>query len=106
MAMYCRTTGRFAPLFAICPAAVGHPMPSNPNPRTALAESGIKDSCGSATVITDGGYQGAGVLMPHRVVEQPLTTMARRVIPAGHRKTLTSEMLGAQDSHSADAFSA
>ncbi|GHF27212.1 hypothetical protein GCM10010218_05190 [Streptomyces mashuensis] len=46
--------------------AVGRPLPGNRNDCTAFAESGIKDACGTATVLADGGYQGTGVLMPHR----------------------------------------
>ncbi|MGK5643141.1 transposase, partial [Streptomyces sp. URMC 126] len=46
--------------------AVGRPLPGNRNDCTAFAESGVKDACGNATVIADGGYQGTGVLMPHR----------------------------------------
>ncbi|WP_262706427.1 MULTISPECIES: transposase, partial [Streptomyces] len=46
--------------------AVGRPLPGNRNDCTAFAESGIKDACGNATVIGDGGYQGTGFLMPHR----------------------------------------
>ncbi len=45
--------------------AVGRPLPGNRNYCTAFAESGIKDACGAATVLADGGYQGTGVLMPH-----------------------------------------
>lgn len=46
--------------------AVGRPLPGNRNDCTAFGESGIADACGNATVIADGGYQGTGVLMPHR----------------------------------------
>ncbi|GAA0443276.1 hypothetical protein GCM10009544_02600 [Streptomyces stramineus] len=45
---------------------VGRPLTGNRNDCTAFAESGIKDACGHATVLADGGYQGTGVLMPHR----------------------------------------
>ncbi|MGK5641811.1 transposase [Streptomyces sp. URMC 126] len=45
---------------------VGRPLPGNRNDCIAFAESRIKDACGSATVIADGGYQGTDILMSHR----------------------------------------
>jgi hypothetical protein len=46
--------------------AVGRPMPCNHNDCTAFADSGIDKACGESTVIADGGYQGTGLLIPHR----------------------------------------
>ncbi|MET9418344.1 transposase [Streptomyces klenkii] len=46
--------------------AVGRPLPGNHNDCTAFAGSGTDAACGEATVIADGGYQGTGLLIPHR----------------------------------------
>jgi hypothetical protein len=36
------------------------------NDRTAWQRSGAKEAAGRTIVITDGGYQGTGLLIPHR----------------------------------------
>jgi hypothetical protein len=46
--------------------AVGQPIPGNRNDCTAWTESKINRAADHATVLADGGYQGTGLLMPHR----------------------------------------
>ncbi|MFI9825990.1 transposase, partial [Streptomyces sp. NPDC052013] len=46
--------------------AVGRPLPGNCNDCTAWELSGAKDAVGKTTVIADGGYQGIGLVIPHR----------------------------------------
>ena len=46
--------------------AVGQPTPGNRNDCTAWTESKINRAADQATVLADGGYQGTGLLMPHR----------------------------------------
>jgi hypothetical protein len=46
--------------------AVGRPVPGNRNDCKAWELSGAKDAIGRTTVITDGGYQGTGLVIPHR----------------------------------------
>ncbi|MGX1544478.1 transposase [Streptomyces adustus] len=46
--------------------AVGHPLPGNRNDCRSWEESGAKDAVGKTTTIADGGYQGTGLLIPHR----------------------------------------
>jgi hypothetical protein len=46
--------------------AVGQPQPGNRNDCTAWTTSKINRAAGRATVLADGGYQGTGLLMPHR----------------------------------------
>jgi hypothetical protein len=46
--------------------AVGGPQPGNRNDGQAYAASGVDAAAGKATVIADGGYQGTGLLIPHR----------------------------------------
>lgn len=46
--------------------AVGQPTPGNRNDCTAWTESRINRAADRATVMADGGYQGTGLLMPHR----------------------------------------
>ena len=46
--------------------AVGRPVPGNRNDCKAWALSGAKDLVGRATTIADGGYQGTGLIIPHR----------------------------------------
>ena len=46
--------------------AVGQPTPGNHNDCTAWTESRINRAAGHATVLADGGYQGTGLLIPHR----------------------------------------
>jgi DDE family transposase len=46
--------------------AVGQPTPGNRNDRAAWTESKINRAADQATVLADGGYQGSGLLMPHR----------------------------------------
>ncbi|MET8898013.1 transposase [Streptomyces albogriseolus] len=45
---------------------VGRPLPGNRNDCKAWALSGAKDAVGRTTVIADGGYRGAGLVIPHR----------------------------------------
>ena len=46
--------------------AVGRPQPANRNDCVAYVASGIDHAVGRAMVIADGGYQGTGLLLPHR----------------------------------------
>ncbi|MBG6136534.1 transposase [Longispora fulva] len=46
--------------------AIGRPLPGNRNDCVAYAESGVDKRAGTAIVIADGGYQGTGLLIPHR----------------------------------------
>ena len=46
--------------------AVGQPQPGNRNDCTAWSDSRIDRAAAGATVLADGGYQGTGLLMPHR----------------------------------------
>lgn len=46
--------------------ALGKPLPGNRNDCRAWAESGAADACRNAVVIADGGYQGTGLIIPHR----------------------------------------
>ncbi|OLZ73652.1 IS5 family transposase [Streptomyces sp. IMTB 2501] len=46
--------------------AVGRPVPGNRNDCKAWGLSGAKDAVGRTTVIADGGYQGTGLVIPHR----------------------------------------
>lgn len=46
--------------------AVGQPQPGNRNDCTAWTDSKISRAASGATVLADGGYQGTGLLMPHR----------------------------------------
>lgn len=45
---------------------IGLPMPGSRNDRRAFTESGVDRACRGAPVIADGGYQGAGLFIPHR----------------------------------------
>lgn len=45
---------------------VGRPLPGNRNDCKAWELSGAKEAVGRTTVIADGGYQGTGLLIPHR----------------------------------------
>jgi hypothetical protein len=46
--------------------AVGRPVAGNRNDCKAWAESGAKAAVGRTTTIADGGYQGTGLVIPHR----------------------------------------
>ncbi len=46
--------------------AVGQPQPGNRNDCTAYTDSKIHRAAAGATVLADGGYQGTGLLIPHR----------------------------------------
>lgn len=46
--------------------AVGRPVPGNRNDCKAWAESSAKAAVGRTTTIADGGYQGTGLVVPHR----------------------------------------
>jgi hypothetical protein len=46
--------------------AVGQPQPGNRNDCVAYSTSKIDRAAAGATVLADGGYQGTGVLIPHR----------------------------------------
>ena len=46
--------------------AVGDPLPGNRNDCVAYADSGVDEHTGDAHVLGDGGYQGTGLLIPHR----------------------------------------
>jgi hypothetical protein len=46
--------------------AVGRPLPGNRNDCKAWELSGAKVAVGRTTVVADGGYRGAGLIIPHR----------------------------------------
>jgi hypothetical protein len=46
--------------------AVGRPLPGNRNDCRAWEESGAQAAVGKTTTIADGGYQGTGLVIPHR----------------------------------------
>ncbi|TQL19690.1 DDE family transposase [Streptomyces sp. SLBN-134] len=46
--------------------AVGDPLPGSRNDCRAFTESGVDFACRGVPVIADGGYQGTGLLIPHR----------------------------------------
>ncbi len=46
--------------------AVGRPVPGNRNDCKAWADSGARADVGNTTTIADGGYQGTGLVIPHR----------------------------------------
>ncbi|WP_189034808.1 transposase [Nocardia rhizosphaerihabitans] len=46
--------------------ALGKPLPGNRNDCRAWTESGAAHTCRNAVVIADGGYQGTGLIIPHR----------------------------------------
>lgn len=46
--------------------AIGSPLPGSRNDCRAFTESGVDRACRGAPVIADGGYQGTGLLIPHR----------------------------------------
>ena len=46
--------------------SVGTPQPGNHNDCTAYASSGTERACQGYMAIADGGYQGTGVIVPHR----------------------------------------
>lgn len=46
--------------------AVGQPQPGNRNDCTAYTTSKIHPAAARATVLADSGYQGTGLLIPHR----------------------------------------
>ena len=46
--------------------AVGRPVAGNRNDCKAWAESGAAAAVGKTTTIADGGYQGTGLVIPHR----------------------------------------
>ncbi|WP_411107704.1 transposase [Streptomyces sp. cmx-4-9] len=45
---------------------VGRPLPGNRHDARGWEESGAKAAVGNTTTIADGGYQGTGLLIPHR----------------------------------------
>lgn len=46
--------------------ALGKPLRGNRNDCRAWADSGAAHACRNAVVIADGGYQGTGLIIPHR----------------------------------------
>ncbi|WP_369174352.1 transposase [Streptomyces sp. R28] len=46
--------------------AIGLPLPGSRNDCRAFTESGVDRVCRGAPTIADGGYQGTGLLIPHR----------------------------------------
>ncbi|GAB7101980.1 hypothetical protein JCM4814A_42020 [Streptomyces phaeofaciens JCM 4814] len=46
--------------------AIGLPLPGSRNDCRAFTESGVDRACRGAPTIADGGYQGTGLLIPHR----------------------------------------
>ncbi len=47
---------------------VGRPLPGNRHDSRGWEESGAKAAVGNTTTIADGGYQGTGLIIPHRKV--------------------------------------
>ncbi|MFK0222349.1 transposase [Streptomyces vinaceus] len=45
---------------------VGRPLPGNRHDARGWEESGAKAAIGNTTTIADGGYQGTGLVIPHR----------------------------------------
>ncbi|ASQ93276.1 transposase [Streptomyces sp. 11-1-2] len=45
---------------------VGRPLPGNRHDSRGWEESGAKAAVGTTTTIADGGYQGTGLVIPHR----------------------------------------
>jgi hypothetical protein len=45
---------------------VGRPPPGNRHDSRGFEESGAKAAVGNTTAIADGGYQGTGLVIPHR----------------------------------------
>ncbi|GLW03960.1 hypothetical protein Slala05_75900 [Streptomyces lavendulae subsp. lavendulae] len=45
---------------------VGRPLPGNRHDARGWEESGAKAAVGNTTTIADGGYQGTGLVIPHR----------------------------------------
>ncbi|MET9935206.1 MULTISPECIES: transposase [unclassified Streptomyces] len=45
---------------------VGRPLPGNRHDARGWEESGVKATVGNTTTIADGGYQGTGLVIPHR----------------------------------------
>ncbi|WP_327358046.1 transposase [Streptomyces sp. NBC_01304] len=45
---------------------VGRPLPGNRHDARGWAESGAQAAVGNTTTIADGGYQGTGLVIPHR----------------------------------------
>ncbi|MGQ4719258.1 transposase [Streptomyces anulatus] len=45
---------------------VGQPLPGNRHDSCGWEESGVKTAVGNTTTIADGGYQGTGLVIPHR----------------------------------------
>jgi Transposase DDE domain/Helix-turn-helix of DDE superfamily endonuclease len=45
---------------------VGRPLPGNRHPSRGWEESGAKAAVGKTMTIADGGYQGTGLVIPHR----------------------------------------
>ncbi|MFC9227423.1 transposase [Streptomyces decoyicus] len=48
---------------------VGQPLPGNRHDSRGWEESGAKAAVGNTTTIADGGYQGTGLVIPHRKVK-------------------------------------
>lgn len=46
--------------------AVGAPLPGSRSDCRTFTESGVDIACRGVPVIADGGYQGTGLLIPHR----------------------------------------
>lgn len=64
---------------------VGRPLPGNRNDCEAWEEFGAKDVVGRTTVIADGGYRGAGLIIPHRRKSGQLPTWEEEH-DASHRR--------------------
>jgi hypothetical protein len=45
---------------------VGQPLPGNRHDSRGWKDSGVKEAVGTTTTIADGGYQGTGLVIPHR----------------------------------------
>ena len=46
--------------------AIGDPLPGSRNDCRAFSESGVDRVCRDVPTIANGGYQGTGLLIPHR----------------------------------------
>jgi hypothetical protein len=77
--------------------AVGRPLPGNRNDRTAWRESGAKAAVGKTATIADGGYRGAGLIIPH------YRAARTKNCPPGSRNTTTPTRRSAPASSTSSA---
>lgn len=74
---------------------VGRPLPGNRNDGKAGEPSGAKEAVGKTTVIADGGYQGTGLVIPHRRQRGPSELPAwKEKHNASHRSLVLTDVQG------------